>query len=592
MADQSFTNLDFEDVKNNLKNYLKSQDKFSDYDFAGSNINVLLDILAYNTFQNNFYTNMAISEMFLDSAQIKDSVVSHAKELNYLPRSRRSAQAVLALEFNPAGSPSSIVIPERTKFIARCGTETYNFWNEEAYTVKPAANGQYFINNVDVFQGRYVDEYFTVDGTSTQLFTLKNDKIDTNSIELFVKASSSATSETEYTYKSNIYDVDPTSKVFYLQPSRDNLYEVTFGRDTFGVQPTNGNIIHIRYRITDGEDANGIRSINLSSDIDGISSTETVQTASYGGAERESLESIKYFAPKSIQAQDRAVTENDYAIILLREFPEIKAVSIYGGDKLNPPRFGKVVVSAYVNEDETIRSSTADAYKTYLMERTALTVEPIIKAAKFMYVDLKADVSYNTNKTTKSNGGIESVVRDTIQAYSSTNLEQFKKTVKVSRLAADIDNSEPSIISNVINVKMIIDIRPTRNVQEARILEFGNPIKPDVTYTDASVGKYIPAIVSDKFTYQNKQVQFQDNGNGRLDIVQIVEGKTSIVSRSVGTVDYTEGKITITSISIQDYATAIKIYATPESRNIISPPDRILKIRSTDVDVTISGNRE
>lgn len=593
MAELSFTNLDFENIKSNLKNYLKAQDKFRDYDFEGSNINVLLDVLAYNTFQNNIYTNLAISESFLDSAQIKDSVVSHAKELNYLPRSRRSARATLAIEFFPTTTLSTITIPEKTKFIARCGTRTFNFYNQEAYTVTPSANGQYVINNVDVYEGRYVEEFFEVDGTDTQRFILSNDTVDTNSIEVFVRENSGAPTETEYVRRNNVYNVDPTDSVFYLQPFRDNKYEVTFGDNIFGVEPVNGNIIRISYRVTSGADANGINDIDIDTDIDGISSTETIQSSSVGGAERESLQSIKFFAPKSIQIQERAITENDYAILLQNEFPEIQAISVFGGEKLFQPQYGRVVISVFVNNDEVLRSDIQEQYETFILSKTALTVEPIVQAAKFLRLQVNGNVYYNPNKTRLSNSGIANIAKAAVSTYSSTSLGGFNKTFKASNVTRAIDVADPSISSSLLDIKMVIDIKPTRNVSTPYILEFGNAIDPDTTYTDAQLSQYVPAITSNSFTYQNKIVSLQDNGTGRLDFVQRnSNGTVNISKRNVGSVDYTTGILTISNVSIQDYTDSIRIYATPVSANIEAPKDRVLLINSNDINITAIAKRE
>lgn len=592
MAEQSFTNLDFEEAKANLKNYLKSQEQFADYDFEGSNINVLLDILAYNTFQNNFYTHMALSEMFLDSAQVRDSIISHAKELNYLPRSRRSSQAIVSIEFNPTTNPASITIPERTKFIARCGSKTFSFYTADAYSVIPSSNGQYSIDGVEIYEGRIVNEYFEVDGTSDQRFVLQNDKIDTQSVEVFIKDSSSDITQTEYTFRSNIYDVDSTDTVFYLQAYRDNLYELVFGDNSFGNQPTNGNIIHVRYRVTNGEDANGINTFDLETDIDGISSVETTQSASSGGSEREGLESIRFFAPKSIQIQERAITEKDYAVLLKNQFPEIRAVSVYGGEKLDPPQFGRVVVAVYVNDDGDIRSAKADEYQEFLIDRTALTIEPIIKAAQFMYINVIADVNYSTSKTAKTAGSIENIVRNAIASYSDIYLEDFGKKLRASRLAANVDASDTSITSTLLDFNMVIEFEPTRNSPENFVLEFSNKLNPDVTYTDSQVGTYSPTVWSTPFVYENNTVLFRDNGTGRLDLIKSTGSDVSIFKRSVGRVNYTTGKVTINSITIQDYTTSIKMYAKPKTNNISPPNDRLIVIRETDIDVNAYGVRE
>lgn len=593
MADQPFTNLDFENVKTNLKNFLKGQDQFKDYDFEGSNINVLLDVLAYNTFQNNFYTNMAISEMFLDSAQIKDSVVSHAKELNYLPRSRRSSRALMRVEFFPNDNPATITIPERTRFTARCGASTYSFWNDRSYIIRPDENNNYIINDLEVFEGRYLEEFYPIEGTSEQRIVLSNDNIDTRSIRVFVRENQSSTSEVEYTFRQNLFDVASTDNVFYLQPYSGNRYEIIFGQNSFGRQPVNGNVIRVQYRMTAGEEANGIDTISLENPIDGYSSNESVLGRSSGGAERESIESIRYFAPKSIQIQERAVTENDYAILLRNAFPEIRSLSVYGGERLNPPRYGKVVIAAFVNDDETISQPDRERYIEFLNERSPMTIEPLIIPAKFMYVDVLSKVFYNVNRTSKTSGLIETIARNSIATFSTNNLEEFKKNLRFSKLSSHIDSSDPSIVSNDTTLRAIIEIKPERGEENFYTLEFDNELRPDVTYTELQINSYEPCIVSTSFVFNNRNVFIQDNGNGVLNILQNVSGDISFVKRNVGTVNYETGAVTINNIVIQDYETdAIKFYARLKSKDIIAPKDRILITRLEDIEVDVVGIRQ
>ena len=591
MAIEPFTDLDFQKVKTKLKDYLKSQDKFKDYDFEGSNINILLDILAYNTFQNNYYTNMAISEMFLDSAQIRDSVLSHAKELNYLPRSRRSSRAVVDLEFFPTNSPASITIPEKTQFTAKCGTTTYNFWTNTVNSVRPI-NNRYVIEGLEVYEGKYVEEIYQVVGNPEENFIINNSEVDTESVRVFISETIDSQSEVEYEYRTSLYDVDSEEEVFYLQPFRDNRYEVTFGQNNFGKQPVNGNVIRIEYRTTVGEEANGINTIQLKNPIDGISSTISLRETSIGGSERESIDSIRYFAPKSIQIQERAVTESDYAVLMRNQFPEIKSISVYGGEELSPPQYGKVVLALYINEEESISEAKRSKYLDYLSQRTATTVEPIFVPAKFMYFDVTSNVYYNINTTSKSTSSIESIVKDSMINFSAENLEEFRKNFRYSKFISSIDNSDSSIISNDTDIRGIIKISPSRGTGESFVLQFGNEFGVDKTFVENRLNLYNPTISSDSFTYNDKTVFLQDNGSGRIDLLEVVNNNFSFVQRNVGTVDYSKGDVNIKSLTYEDYrGDHINIYAKFKNKTILAPKDRILKLNSEDISVSAIGRR-
>jgi hypothetical protein len=591
MVDQTFTNLDFENVKISLKNYLKAQDRFKDYDFEGSNMNVLLDVLAYNTFQNNFYTNMAISEMFLDSAQIKDSVVSHAKELNYLPRSRRSANANLRVQFFPTNAPATISIPRKTKFTARCGTETFTFYNDQAYTAR-ANNGQYIIEDVIVYEGRYLDEFYTVTGSAAQKFLINNNQVDTQSIRVFVKANSGATAETEYTYKSNIFGVNATDKIFYLQPVSGNRYEVVFGDNQFGSNPSSGNIVRIEYRVTRGEEANGIQTIDLENQINGISSTETVTARSQGGAERESIDSIKFYAPKSIQIQERAVTESDYEVLLKNEFPEIQAVSAYGGETLNPPQYGRVIISVDIQDSDGVSENAKTEYTNYLKTRSPLAIEPRIVSAEFMYISIDAKVYYDTGRTNLNASAIESLARSALLNYSRTNLDDFNRDVRFSKLASAIDNSSSVILSNDIEVRAIIDFNPVLGTPSSISFTYGNGLylDPPLDLGD-DINRHSPAIKSSEFTYQGKTSFFQDDGRGAIKIISSQPNGFVYLKSDAGTIDYDTGQVTISSVVIDSFVgSSIKLIGNTRCGNIFGLKDRIVTIRDADININVTGN--
>lgn len=593
MVDQTFTNLDFENVKTSLKNYLKAQDRFKDYDFEGSNMNVLLDVLAYNTFQNNFYTNMAISEMFLDSAQIKDSVVSHAKELNYLPRSRRSANANLRVQFFPQNviTTNTITIPRKTKFTARCGTETFTFYNDEAFTTR-GANGQYVIEDVIVYEGRYIDEFYTVTGSESQRFLINNPNVDTESIKVYVKQNSGSFLETEYSYKSNIFDIGRLDEIFYLQPVTGNRYEVVFGGNTFGKQPTSGNVIRIEYRVTRGEEANGILTIDLENQINGISSTETVTSKSQGGAERESIESIKFYAPKSIQIQERAVTESDYEVLLKNQFPEIQAVSAYGGETLNPPQYGRVVISVDVQDSDGVSESAKTKYTNYLNDRSPLSIEPRIVSAEFIYTNIDATVYYDTQKTSVSAAEIETTSRNALLNYSRTNLDDFNKDVRFSRLSSVIDNSNAAILSNNITVKAMIEFNPTLGVNTSFAFTFGNGLylDPPLDLGD-DISRHEPAIKSTDFVYLGKSAFFQDDGRGSIKIISSQEGGFVYLKNDAGVINYDTGEVTINPVVIEAYqGSAIKLIGKTKCGNIFGLKNRIITIRDEDININVIGS--
>lgn len=587
----TFTNLDFENVKANLKAYLKGQDRFRDYDFEGSNMNVLLDVLAYNTFQNNFYTNMAISEMFLDSAQIKDSVVSHAKELNYLPRSRRSSTTNLQVQFFPVDTPGSITIPRKTKFIARCGNSTYTFWTDQAYTAYPV-NGVYTIDEVAVYEGRYIEEFYQVTNSVTQNFLINNADVDTQSIKVYVKENSNSTTETEYVFRSSIFGTGATSEVFYLQPYSGNRYEVVFGNDVFGNQPIEGNVIRIEYRVTAGEGANGISVIDLDTPINNISSIETVLASTQGGAERESIDSIKFYAPKSIQIQERAITESDYEILLKNQFPEIQAVSAYGGETLTPPQYGRVIVAVDIQDSDGVPESFKTKYANYLNDRSPLAIEPIVVSPEFMFVRAEADVYYDTQRTTLSESNIAQLARSAILSYGAINLNDFNRTLRFSRVAGAIDNSSDVILSNNIRIYPIVEFNPTLNVRSSISFTFGNGLYLDPPLDRGDdISKHQPAIRSTEFIYNGRTAFFQDDGRGVIKVISNTGSGFVYLKNNAGTINYDTGDVVINDIIITSFTgSAIELIGKTRCGNIFGVKDRIISIRDQDIFINVIGN--
>lgn len=583
------TELDFNQIKTNLKTYLKGQAQFADYNFEGSNMNVLLDVLSYNTYQNGFFTNMAMNEMFLDSAQLPASVVSHAKALNYVPRSRTSAKAKINVTLACNDTPTFVIIPEKTRFVAKCGTKTFNFYSNTAATIYPV-NGVYTYFGLEVYEGRYVDESFLVTG-STQKYALSNSNIDTSSIRVYVKESSSSTTETEYTRQTSLFGAVADSTVFYIQAQNDTQYELIFGENIFGIQPANGNVVRVEYRVTAGEEANDIISFVPSGNIQGYPATSVLNQKSADGYEKEGIESIRYFAPRAMQVQDRAVTEHDYEILLKNYFPEIQAVSVYGGEELNPPRYGKVIIAVDVQNAYGVSENNKVKYATYLRDRSPVAIQPIVVSPEFMYVAVDTNVYFDTKKTASSEASIRQSVLDSILAYNDANLNNFKTVFRASRLSATIDEANPNILSNDLSVLAIIPLNPPLNLSSNFDITFNNALNIDHSLSANEVlSDHRPAVKSSTFTYDGSIAFIQDNGNGVLQVIKSAGASFVYLNANIGSVDYETGRVIIKKFNVSAYdGTDIRLYGRTRTSTIEPPKNRILTIREQDITINVAG---
>lgn len=597
MANAPITQLDFDQIKSNLKEYLKGQDRFKDYNFEGSNMAVLLDVLAYNTFQNNFFTNMAVNEMFLDSAQLRGSVISHAKALNYTPRSRVSASAkiniTLAVTSSGSSLPTFVVIPAKTKFNARCGNKTFSFFTDNAYTITPV-NDVYTYYGATIYEGTYVQETFNVLSESDK-FILSNANVDTSSIRVYLRDSIDDQTETEFVQRTSIFGTASNDKVFYVQAYDEEKYQLIFGLDNFGAQPKSGNVIRVEYRITHGEEANGITSFIPATSVSGYPVTLTLAAKAEGGAEKESIESIRYFAPKSLQIQDRAVTESDYEILLKTKFPEIQAVSVYGGEELNPPRYGRVVIAVDVAGADGVSDNNKTKYADYLHQRSPIGIEPIISSPQFMFALVSTKVYYDTRRTSASTGDISKVVAEAIASYNKEYLNDFKSTLRVSRLQGVIDGADANILSNDLEVSPFIPLNPVLNRKNVFDVSFGNALVLDQHIeTGEAIANHRPAIKTSTFTYNGSSAFIMDNGEGQLDIVKlnVINGVSSyrFLLRNIGAVNYETGRVVIRNLTVSAYAgSEIKLIARTRVPTITSPKSRIFAIRNSDIKIDVVG---
>ena len=581
MSDVRTTELDFFEYKANLKEFLRTQDRFKDYDFEGSNMSVLLDVMAYNLYQHAFYGNMVAGEMFLDSAVLGKSVQSHAKTLGYTPRSRKSALAMLDFSLNVSDiTVPFVTIPAKTKFTGRGRNgESFDFYTKQSRTVF-RTDGVFVVNCLEVFEGKYAEEYYEASGKENFICKISNERVDTDSIRVLVREPGQ-TKETEFKFTPNIYGVSKNDNVFYLQCTDDH-YEITFGRGIFGKQPTLGQIVRVEYRVSNGEDANGMTDFSASSTVGGYTTTKiAANLPSSGGAEREGTEEIRFYAPKAVQVQDRAVTEKDYVVLLKSNFPDIQAVSVVGGENLDPPRYGKVAVYVDMVGADGISNNQKNKLSTFLKKAAPLGIDPVIMSPEFMFVEVITKVSFDLTKSEKSDADIRKLVSDSIQKYSDDNLNDFGRTVRFSKLLKVIDDADAHILSNDTTIRGVIDVVPDISKPLNTTVRFDRAIKSDHGF---------PAVTSTSFTVDGRSVYIQDNGAGVLQTVRSSNDGVVIVNKNVGTVDYETGRVDVKDINIQALNNGfIKFHGNFKDRDIDTPRNKIVTIRQEDVEIVVSG---
>ena len=584
------TELDFFQAKNQLKTFLRNDQtgRFRDIDFEGSNISVLLDVLAYNTYQNNFYTNMAISEMFLDTAQLENSIVSHIKELNYLPRSATSSRAIvnLTISNSPEAATATFLIPENTRFVTTQGNDRFNFFTREQYIARRSGL-VYIANGVEIYEGELVEEAFIVSDQRKSI-RLVNQNIDTASIRVFENYDQPL-DRIEYVYRKDIFGVLPTDPVFYIQPAFDGTYEITFGGNRFGKEPPLNSQIRALYRITNVEESNGSCKFTTGSIREADVAVFTVESAS-GGASKETLEDVKFFAPKSIQVQERAVTERDYEVLLKQRFNEIKDISVFGGDELDPPRYGKVAIAA--NVAGGLSDIAAKKYETFLRDKTPVGIQPILLPPEYLYVDLTVDVSFSSKQSSVSTDTIEGDIRDSLKSYNLTKLNKFGSTFELSRVSSMIDSLNPGIINNTITAIPYILYSPDFNQKRSPTFIFGTSLESPCRFARANrTESYNSFIKSSTFIFGGTEAIFEDNGLGLINIVNARNrdaGVVEIIKRNAGTVDYDTGTVKLSDFLVEFYdGNGIKIFASTQDKNVTAPKQRVLILNDNDVKVNI-----
>ena len=598
---QNFTELDFGALKNSLINHLRSQPLFKDYDFTGSNLNVLVDLLSKNTEKNSFYLNMVLSEAFLDSAQLKTSVFSHAKDLNYTPRSRRSTKARVKVSFTATGDSQPYIIQKGQSFNTLIKNEAYVFSIPETLIVS-SANTQFSVET-DVYEGVYMkDSYiFTSDDVDPYpRFKITNLNVDTTSLTVVVYENGQAVADI-YKPATTLLGLDGNSKVYFLQASEDGNYEILFGDGVNGYTPKNGSTVLLDYRVSNADKPNGAAIFSINFDPTGadteldhsIGDNPNIETIAVGvgGAPSETVESVRYYAPRAFQIQERAVVANDYKILLKMNFPEINAVDVYGGEEEMPPLFGKVIVSVDIDQIDGLPDSKKQEYYNFLKTRCGLTITPIFKDPLFTFLHVDSLVRYNVNISPSSVERIKTLVLDNINRYNEVNLNDFGVTLRYSNLIRSIDQTDSSIVSNITTLMMYKKTQPTTGVPQNMILDFGGALASGQIDEAGASFSADSVIKSSFFTYKGETVLIKDDGKGNL---YIVRRSAQIFDPifNVGSVNYDNGIVSITNFNPDDFeGNYFKVYARPRDLDVVAARRNILTIESDEVNVIVEALR-
>ena len=600
MPVSKFTNLDFDQIKDQIRQYLRSNSNFTDFDFEGSNMSILIDILAYNTYISAFNSNMVVNESFLDSATLRENVVSLARNIGYVPRSRKSAQAVINFDFKFNGNSNTVKLNKGLVCVGASNNTSFTFSiPEDVIAASPVDEGSNILvnpprtakfENLIVYQGTLLKKNFVVNGSLDQRFILENSFIDTESIRVFVRKGG-ATAGLEYSRIDNITALDSTSNIYLIQEIKDEKYELLFGDGFFGTKLGDGDIIEISYIITDGKAGNDGKFFSYSADaVDdagnplAASATpiiNTIQNAK-GGGDIEDIESIKYIAPRVYSSQYRAVTTKDYEAIVQSVFPDAESVSVVGGEELDPPEFGTVVLSIKPRNATFLSDFTKTRILDQLKSYAIAGINQRIVDLKILYIELDSAVYYNTNVYDETDTLKAQVTQSLTNYGRSTNLNRFGGRFKYSDSVAVIDDTNKAITSNITKVVMRRDLKPVFNSFAQYELCFGN---------EFHVNKDGRNIKSTGFTISGRSdlLYFTDIPNpdlktGQLAVIQLAEvesDSSAVVLPSAGTVDYVKGEIIINTLNITSTTRGsglIEIQAFPESNDIIGLKDLYLQL--------------
>jgi len=598
----NFSNLDFDEVKTTLREYLKSNSNFTDYDFEGSNLSTILDVLAYNTYITSYNANMITNEVFIDTATLRKNIVSLARNIGYTPRPRQAARATVSFFVNTSGitpAPASLTL-KRGPVAASSGAfggQSFIFSILSDITV-PVLDGVASFNDVQVYEGTLLTQTYTYSARiPNQKFILPNIGVDTDLIAVTVNPTEASATETKYSSQDNLFDVKSDSKVYFLQEIEDERYEIFFGDGIFGKKLEDGNFITINYITSNGDSANGVSSFNFSGRIQytrngstynvstGISLLTTGLIAS-GGETIESVESVRKFAPQIYASQNRAVTANDYeTLISTRIYPETESISVFGGEDLIPPQYGKVFVSIKPKTGDFLPNLVKEQLKLKLKKYAVAGIVPEILDLKYLYLESDSKIYYNSNLA-ESAASVSSIVQNNANKYAeSTEMNKYGARFKYSKFLSLIDNSSEAITSNITTINMRRDLRVVLNSFAEYSIGFGNEfyIKRMSGYNIKSSAFRIAGIMNDIYIGDLPNTNKINGSLFFFTLPSLDSTSPTIVRRNVGTIDYKSGVVTLNPVNVQsgmlkDGQTIIEISACPLSNDVIGLQDLYLQL--------------
>ena len=582
--------LDFDQIKSNLKTYLRGQPEFTDYDFEGSGLSVLLDVLAYNTHYNALYQNFTVNEMFLDSAGKRNSVVSRAKELGYTPYSATCSEAIIDLTVSsPTSFDASLTLPKNASFITTVDNKTYTFYTTDAITIPYDAG--YKFSDVTIKEGTPVTfKYTAADGAR---YMVPNSNADMKTLVVRVQESAQSTVFHTYTRSDSILNITGSDRAYFVKEIENQLYELKFGDGFIGMELSNGNVVHLEYFVTNAASTNGAKQFTYTGPtLAGGTAIITLKSAAYKGADIESVASIKFNAPKAYTAQNRAVTADDYQSLIYNNFTAAQSVAVWGGEDNVPPVYGKTFICVKPQGADVLSIvQKNEIIKDILGSRNVVSITPEIIDPEYINIALTTTVYYNDRETPRSPSEISSLVSSTILDYNENDLQKFDGVFRFSKLSRLIDNTEPAIVNNISTILLHVSLAPRFNTYAEYIVNIINPIYTEHVAENAvsSHGFYIP---------NSTEIHYlQDDGIGNIQLFRhnnselgMQAGNTTnhiVVNPTIGTVDYATGYIKIQNLNITALAESeFHLIIKPQSNDVVSAFHQIARIEPSRMTIT------
>ena len=591
------TDLDFDSIKNNLKVFLKQQDQLTDYDFEGSTMATLIDLLSYNTHYNAVYANVLANEMFLDSADLRNSIVSHAKHVGYTPRSATSAVAFLNVTVNNA-TGSTLTAARGTTFTTTVNEVTYNYVVKDATTITPT-DGVYTFSNLPIYEGTLVTNKFTVDTSNAdQRFLIRNNLADTNTLKVTVQNSSTDTTSSTYTLSTDLADITSTSKVYYLEGAEDQQYEIKFGDGILGAALSTGNIVSLSYVVTNAEESNGASLFSLSGNIGGFSDVAiSTTTNSANGAQPETPDSIRFNAPRQYAAQNRAVTPNDYKSRVKSIYANAKSVSVWGGEDNDTPFYGRVYISIKPIAGATLTETKKTDIINQLKEFNVASITPIIEDPETTSVQLNVNVKYDAKSTTQTADSINALVTSAITNFNTNNLQEFDSIFRHSKFIETVNKVDNSILSNITTVKLHKSFTAVTTGSTSYTVNYNNALYNPHSGHNASAGGILTSSGFKISGDATNEYFLDEDGAGNVRLYYLVGTTRTYSNSSQGTINYSTGVITINSLNITSVSnvdgatsTAVRLTVIPSSVDVIPVRNQVLEIDETNTTVSVSAD--